>query len=85
MRLARRGLLRANALADAYGLLPAWARDPVGFRAQDAAAREFDLMVEGSHARRHPDRARMVSSIPAWKVVIDGGTTVRSLTASHSL
>ncbi len=72
MRMTRRGLLRANALAAAHGLLPAWAGDPVGPRAQDVAAREFDLVVAGVPCPETPDRARMVSWIPAWKVVIDG-------------
>lgn len=45
MRVTRRGLFRAGALAAVHGLLPAWARDPVGLGAQDAAAREFDLVV----------------------------------------
>jgi len=46
--MTRRELLRtagsAGALAAVHGLLPAWARSPVGLQAQ-AAAREFDLTI----------------------------------------
>ena len=49
MSMTRRELLRAtasaSALAAVHGLLPAWAKDPVGLGAQAAAAREFDLVV----------------------------------------
>ena len=49
MKMTRREFLRAtasaSALASVHGLLPAWARDPAGLRAQGAAAREFDLVV----------------------------------------
>jgi len=49
MDMTRRELLRATAsagvLAAVQGLLPPWAQSPVGLRAQDAGAREFDLVI----------------------------------------